>query len=269
MGGDGISRRLRAAIHAHSGFLLGAPLPATSPASAAALYYAFSPSGGVLAAKVFTDYATAFDHEVAVNLQLEIGYSVVKFISSFSVIEHGDDDGSISKLGIIIMPFFPQNAADFLQYQSPMCLNTITVIARDCIRALHHLHSKNYCYGDMKPTNIMLQGGEQGRAMLVDFGATVALGAPLLEATARYCLDIDVSVGTEMVDWVCLGSTLAELSGFDLGAYCTTKSLIHDVEEAPTMDTTLQEMIVSLLRGHIVDKPVLSALLERAGSFSY
>jgi serine/threonine protein kinase len=98
------------------------------------------------------------------------------------------------------MPFLPRSVADLLMQHSTVPLQTIAVIARDCIAALFHIHSKGYCFGDVKPSNIMFSTEEHGGAIVVDFGATVRIGDPIVEITDQYCLDVNVSQGSEAMD---------------------------------------------------------------------
>jgi hypothetical protein len=51
---------------------------------------------------------------------------------------------------------------------------------------------------------------------LVDYGATVLIGSPIIEFTEHYCLDANTDIASEHLDWICLGATLAQLAGFAL-----------------------------------------------------
>ena len=55
------------------------------------------------------------------------------------------------------------------------------------------------------------------KAILVDFGAAIKFEIKLFEFTHLYLLDVlPTSLASEKVDWTCLGSTIAELSGMYL-----------------------------------------------------
>jgi hypothetical protein len=97
---------------------------------------------------------------------------------------------------------------------------------------------------DLKPSNIMLQNAEQAYAILVDYGATVHIGSPIIEVTEKYCLDANTIKATEHLDWICLGTTLA---GFDICNFHTATDLVNEVDRS-TRDEYLKKLIVSCLQ---------------------
>jgi len=144
------------------------------------------------------------------------------------------------------MPFFPRSAADMLTQHFPIPLTGIRVIARNCFDALCHLHSKGFCFVDLKPSNIMLQSGEQGHATLVDYGATVRTGSPIIEFTRSYCLDADTNTATEHMDWICLGTTLAQIAGFNLSSIKTAVDLVNEVSRSiSNTNDALKKLLIS------------------------
>ncbi|EGZ18626.1 hypothetical protein PHYSODRAFT_315278 [Phytophthora sojae] len=140
-------------------------------------------------------HSEAFQREVDVNRALETHANIVQFVKSFSI-----ESSEGEQRHIIVMPFFARSAADLLTLHAPVGLRALTTIACDCVSALGHIHSKNYCFADLKPANIMLHCGKEGGASLVDFGASI---------TDQFCLDVAISQGSELLDWTCLGTTLA------------------------------------------------------------
>ena len=208
------------------------------------LYYAFSESGGVFAAKVYNGYKDVFDREVKTNQVLE-HKNLVKFIKTFSI--------QNDTRHIIIMPFFTRSVADWLFQDSELPLAAIRVIARSCFDALCHLHSKGFCFADLKPSNIMLQSTEPSYAALVDYGATVGIGSPIIEFTGSYCLDADIITATEHLDWICLGTTLAQIGGFDVYRFNRAADLAHEVSFS-TKDEHLKQLIVSCLQNPSLSK---------------
>ncbi|KAJ3328826.1 hypothetical protein HDU76_009221 [Blyttiomyces sp. JEL0837] len=150
----------------------------------ASFYYAFTESGDIMAAKVYNRESKAsYDHEVDINEKLASHENIVKFAKNCSL----PDDSR----HFIIMPYFPRSASDLLKHYPKFPRQTIVTIVRDIFSALKHIHSRGYCFVDLKPANIMLKSSEEGRAVLVDFGATVRIGSYLKETTERYCLDWD------------------------------------------------------------------------------
>ncbi|KAL8008754.1 putative protein kinase [Plasmopara halstedii] len=153
----------------------------------------------------------AFQREVDVNFALGSHANIVQFVKSFSI---GNTENE--QRHIIVMPFFARCAADLLTQQSPIELRALITIAHNCFEALCHIHSKKYCFADLKPANIMLHSGEQGGATLVDFGGAVRLGNPIVEVTDQFCLDVAKLQGLELLDWTCLGTTMAQLANIDI-----------------------------------------------------
>jgi hypothetical protein len=99
----------------------------------------------------------------------------------------------------------------------------------------------------LKPSNVMLQNAEPSYATLVDYGATVRIGSPLIEFTRSYCLDADTITATEYLDWICLGTTLAQIGGFDIFNFERAADLINEVCSS-TKDDNLKKLIVSCLQ---------------------
>ena len=184
------------------------------------LYYAFSESAGVLVAKVYNGHKDDFMREVETDRALD-HKNLVKFIKSLSI----QNDAR----HIIIMPFFPRSVADLLSQQSEIPLVAIKIIARNCFDALCHLHSKGLCFADLKPSNIMLHNTEPGYATLVDYAAAVRIGSPIIEFTESYCLDADKITATEHLDWICLGTTLAQIGGFEIYNYNRAFDVVNEV----------------------------------------
>jgi serine/threonine protein kinase len=221
----------------HSFFLDGS-LNVGHGQTKSSLYYAFSESGGVFVAKVYHQHKDDFTREVETNQALD-HKNLVKFVKTFSMEDNVRH--------IIIMPLFPRSVADWLLQHHTVPLVANRVIARNCFDALCHLHSKSFCFADLKPSNIMLQNTEPGYATLVDYGATVQIGSSIIEFTKQYCLDADTVTATEHLDWICLGTTLAEMGGFRIFNYDRTIDLVHEVL-ASTQEDCFKKLIVSCLQ---------------------
>jgi serine/threonine protein kinase len=203
------------------------------------LYYAFSESGGVFVAKVYNGHKDDFTREVDASQALE-HKNLVKFIKTFSI----QDD----MRHVIIMPFFPRSLADWLTQHSgvPPPLTAIRAFARNCFDALCHVHSKGLCFADLKPANIMLQNSEPGYATLVDYGGTVRIGSRLIEYTTDYCLDADQITATERLDWICLGTTLAQCVGVPFHNCPRAVDLANTVSGS-SIDDFFNKLILSCL----------------------
>ncbi|KAG1708091.1 hypothetical protein DVH05_024776 [Phytophthora capsici] len=253
----------RNAIGRREGVLLDGPLNLSQGQAKSAFYYAFSRFGGILAAKVYgAMHENSFQREVDVNFALGYHKNIVQFVKSFSI---GNAEGE--QRHVIVMPFFARCAADLLALRSPVELRTLISIAHDCFEALCHIHSKKYCFADMKPANIMLHCGEQGGATLVDFGAAVRLGDPIVEITDEFCLDVAKLQGTELLDWTCLGTTMAQMAGIDITKYDSRHDLVRSLyDEREEVDHLVGQFIVSCL-GNPSESRIKAALDHLAISF--
>ena len=226
------------AIGQHHSFYLDGSLNVSQGQTKSSLYYAFSESGVVLVAKVYNGNKESFLREVEANQALE-HKNLVKFVKTFSIQDEARH--------IIIMPFFPRSVADWLTQDSTLPLTAVIIIARSCFDALCHLHSKRFCFADLKPSNIILHDSEPSYATLVDYGATTRIGSPIIECTQSYCLDADTSAATEQLDWICLGTTLAQIGGFHIFNFEKAADLVHEVYRS-TEDDNLKNLIVSCLQ---------------------
>ena len=224
-------------IQLEHSFTLGSPLNAEQGQSKSTLYYALSETAGVVVAKVYNGYKDDFMREVEVNETVEHG-NLVKFIKTFSIQNEARH--------IIIMPFFPRSVSDWINIASTVPMDAIKVIARSCFDALCHLHSKGFCFADLKPCNIMLQNCDPNYATLVDYSTTIQLGSHVIEFTEQYCLDANTVTATEDLDWICLGTTLAQIGGFKLANFHKAVDLVHEVS-CSTQDEILKQLIVSCL----------------------
>ena len=226
------------AIGRQHSFFLDGSLNAGQGQAKSSLYYAFSESGVVLAAKVYNGNKESFLREVEINQALD-HKNLVKFIKNFSI--QGD------ARHIIIMPLFPRSVANWLHQDSTLPLAAVKIIARCCFDALCHLHSKRLCFADLKPSNIMLQNSDPSYATLVDYGAAVQIGSPIIEFTHAYCLDADIITATEHLDWICLGTTLAQIGGFDISGMERAADLVNEVHRS-TKEEYLKNLILSCLQ---------------------
>ncbi|KAL7996289.1 putative protein kinase [Plasmopara halstedii] len=200
-----------------------------------------------------------FQREVDVNFALGSHANIVQFLKSFST---GNTENE--QRHIIVMPFFARCAADLLTQQSPIELRALITIAHDCFEALCHIHSKKYCFADLKPANIMLHSGEQGGATLVDFGGVVRLGGPIVEVTDQFCLDVAKLQGSELLDWTCLGTTLAQLANIDITKYHSRQDLVRSLKDGhEQVDHLVGQLIISCL-----ENPSETRIQSSAASFA-
>ncbi len=226
------------AIGQQHSFFLDGSLNVGQGQPKSSLYYAFSESGMVFVAKVYNGNKESFLREVETNQALE-HKNLVKFVKTFSIQDEARH--------VIIMPLFPRSVADWLIQDSALPLTAVNIIARSCFDALCHLHSKRFCFADLKPSNIMLHNSEPSYATLVDYGATVRIGSPIIEFTGSYCMDADTITATEHLDWICLGTTLAQIGGFDIFNFEKAADLVNEVCRS-TKDDNLKKLIVSCLQ---------------------
>ena len=223
----------RKAIGLQHGIFLDGALNAGQGQSKSTFLYAFTPTGGVLVAKVYSvDSKDDFDREVLASNAFHHP-NVVKFLKSFSILGKGH---------IIIMPYFPRTAHDFMDQYTSVPMAAIATVARDIHSAVAYIHENGYCFADVKPSNIVLDNQEQGKAVLVDFGGTVKLGSSIIEVTDMYCLDFNASIASVYLDWICFASTLSQLAGIDISSNATIASL-WDAVNSSDIDPLLKNVI--------------------------
>ena len=207
------------------------------------LYFAYSESGGVYVAKIYKDKDT-FDHEIAMNTAVTTvpHPNIPAFIESFSI---------DPKQHAIIMPYYPKSLEDlktefFANSHYRFRYKLLAVVARDCFKALRHIHSLEYVHCDVKPANIMIRTHDTVEAVLIDFGAVTHFDEPPRERTKRYCLDVDLQYATPALDWVCLASTLADMMSLSLFTF-KTRELLRETILGGDAFNSLKQVFRSLL----------------------
>ncbi|KAL8008986.1 putative protein kinase-like domain superfamily [Plasmopara halstedii] len=169
-----------------------------------------------------------FQREVDVNFALGSHANIVQFLKSFST---GNTENE--QRHIIVMPFFARCAADLLTQQSPIELRALITIAHDCFEALCHIHSKK-------------------------------LGGPIVEVTDQFCLDVAKLQGSELLDWTCLGTTLAQLANIDITKYHSRQDLVRSLKDGhEQVDHLVGQLIISCL-----ENPSETRIQSSAASFA-
>jgi hypothetical protein len=84
------------------------------------------------------------------------------------------------------------------------------------------------------------------RNVQLDYGATVRIGSRVIEYTHSYCLDANVFTAAERLDWICLGTTLAQIVGFDIFEFERASQLVDEIYFS-TKDEKCKNLIVSCL----------------------
>jgi serine/threonine protein kinase len=92
-----------------------------------------------------------------VNRELGSHPNIVKVVKSFSMPFKGE------MRHVLIMPPFPRSCADLKALGTCLSRDTLKMIAQDCFNALCHIHDNDFIYCDLKHSNIMLSGGENGQ----------------------------------------------------------------------------------------------------------
>ncbi|KAI8852834.1 hypothetical protein BC829DRAFT_414271 [Chytridium lagenaria] len=132
---------------------------------------------------------------------------------------------------------------------------------RVLVAKVYERHEEDYTREvetNLKPSNIMLQNTEHGHATLVDYGATVPMGSDIIEVTREYCLDADKNKASEHLDWICLGTTLAQMGGFQIVHFQRVVDLASEVSGS-SQDEYLKNLIVLCLQSPTLSR-IKSAL---------
>jgi hypothetical protein len=83
-----------------------------------------------------------------------------------------------------VMPFFERSLAGETVSGQPIPAERVMRVALDVARALAHVHSRNLVHGDLKPANVLIDA--EGGAHLGDFGLSLALNDPVIDATKEH-----------------------------------------------------------------------------------
>ena len=249
-----IKSRTKLNIGSLHSFFVGKPLQVKEGQGRTSFYYGYTEMGKIVVAKVYKESdKEVFDRDVRVN-QLFQHKNIVKNIKWFHVEE--------KKFYIIVMPLYPESVADAMTVYSEMPVSIIRCIARDCFSALCHVHSNGYIFGDLKPSNIMLNNTDDVTATLIDLGAVVKIGEPVVEYSQEYCLDVNTAIATEKIDWACFGSTIANMSGVDIFLY-NSRSLLIDACERRDMNDDIRRLIRTCFKSpYLKDIQVIIEQLE-------
>ncbi|MEZ4221651.1 MAG: sigma 54-interacting transcriptional regulator [Polyangiaceae bacterium] len=93
--------------------------------------------------------------------------------------------------------------------------STALVVARDVGAALAELHALGLAHGDVKPANVLFEGGASARAALVDFGLAQKIGAALPRGATPSFLPPETAEGRgdgRSRDLYALGLTLLKIA---------------------------------------------------------
>lgn len=87
-----------------------------------------------------------------------------------------------------------ESLQELLTPEQPWTEQRTIVLLRDILQILVFTHEQNVIHRDIKPSNIICRG-QDGRAMLIDFGAVKQVGTSLIDATDKQM--VTISIGTQ------------------------------------------------------------------------
>ncbi|MBL4849677.1 MAG: serine/threonine protein kinase, partial [Planctomycetes bacterium] len=71
----------------------------------------------------------------------------------------------------IVMDYIDGDSlAELLRREGPLSWRRATRVLLEVARGLHHAHQRGVVHGDVKPANILVEPGREGRVLLTDFG---------------------------------------------------------------------------------------------------
>jgi len=114
-------------------------------------------------------------------------------------------------------------------------LQLALTVARDIGGALADLHAAGLAHGDIKPTNILIDGGQ---ASLIDLGLCgPAFASALQGATPRYLATTDPKLGNARArDMLALGLVLAEIASIEVGSAAHPLAAARACKLSPPLD---------------------------------
>ena len=126
-----------------------------------------------------SNFYEEYKREVLASKEFQGHENITTFETNFKINNHH----------INIMPLYASSLFELISENTGVVDDrslVISNVAKGCFDALEFIHSKDYCFSDFKPHNIMLNS-EVVRPVLIDFAAAVKLGSQIKEITKEYC----------------------------------------------------------------------------------
>jgi serine/threonine protein kinase len=112
----------------------------------------------------------------------------------------------IAKVFTSLMPLYPMSLDELLKmYKAPLPVDRFLHVANGLLSAGSRFQEKNLSHCDIKQSNIMMNCCDP---VLIDFGAVVTLGDPIVECTPNYSLNANQKNVTPQFDLYCIVTTL-------------------------------------------------------------
>lgn len=109
--------------------------------------------------------------------------------------------------GVLFFPFYNQSLRALIIESIDVMTNVekLWSYAVGIISGLNHLHTYGFVHSDIKPANVLI---DKGKVIIIDFGAAIKIGDPIIEYTASYSLGLHNYPASPHLDWVCTAVTL-------------------------------------------------------------
>ena len=104
----------------------------------------------------------------------------------------------------MIMPYYPLDVSALDLRNSPETATNVAICGLASVKAFS---SKKICHGDIKPSNMMLEGARGKTVVLIDFGSSVPYGEKIAELSFAFGLDCPPE-GSLEYDMTCLAVSI-------------------------------------------------------------
>lgn len=124
----------------------------------------------------------------------------------------------------LIQPFYPKPMSELGMKLEILPVELILNMAISALSAIKALSSVNYCHGDIKPGNIMVDN-HSNIMVVIDFGSAVECNGLCRESSPYYPMDCNKM--NIAYDLTCLCSSILQLKGIDIKKYTTRDELLE------------------------------------------
>jgi len=136
----------------------------------------------------------------------------------------------------LVQPFYPKSMSE-LGMKSDILPNELILNMAICVlSSIKAFNNVNYCHGDIKPGNIMIDN-HSNIMVVIDFGSAVEYNSLIRESSPLYPMDCQEMNIT--YDLTCLCSSILQLKGIDISEFKTRDELLDKFFNNPNSAVSL------------------------------